>query len=193
MFSQLFDPTYCNQLLDEMAEAFPHSMYGPQHQAMEMTPHAARILSKKLIQLLQINLALDEVIQSPHLEECFQRLSILQAPYIEDESFLNEMHSFFTSDYGTDVARNYAIGLKQYVEFIRHSVYDFTLLNQEIFGTDVHQWKVAQVDAFVKTTQRKIKAFMKTKQMLFLNVFHRFEVYVEKNKFHKLVAILESE
>jgi hypothetical protein len=193
MISLLFDPTYCNRLLDAMVEDFPHSTYGPTHLAMEMTPYAARILSKKLIQLAQISIALDHVIQSPHLEECFQRLSVLQAPYIDEESFLNEMHSFFTSDYGVDDARNYAIGLKQYVDFIRQSVHEFTVLKQEIFGIQVQTWKVVQVHAFVKMIQRKIKAFLKTKEVFFLNAFHRFEVYVETTRFHKLIEILESE
>ena len=189
----LFDPIYCNQLLEKMVEDFPHSEHGAKHMEMEPSPYAARLWSKKFIQLAQIQTALDYVIQYPHLEEGFRRVSVLHEPYLEDASFLNEMQSFFTSDYGIDHARNYAIGVKQYTDLIRDSVQEFSRLRQEILGTDVQQWKAVQIHAFVKTVQRKIKAFLKAKQEAGLNLFHRMEVYVEKKKFHKLVAILESE
>ena len=191
--SMLFDPIYCNQLLKDMVEAFPHSKHGAKHMEMEPSPYAARLWSKKFIQLAQIRTALDYVIQYPHLDEGFRRVSILHAPYLEDESFLNEMQSFFTSDYGTDDARNYAISVKHYTDLVEHSVHEFSLLKQEVFGTDVLKWKAVQIHAFVKTVQRKIKAFLKAKQESGLAMYHRLEVYVEKKRFHKLVAILESE
>ena len=189
----LFDPIYCNQLLEEMVKDFPHSTHGPKHMEMEPSPYAARLWSKKFIQLAQIHTALDYIIEYPHLEEGFRRVSILHAPYLDDESFSNEMRSFFTSDYGTDDARNYAISVKQYSDLVKQSVHEFSLLKQEVFDTDVQKWKMHQIHAFVKTVQRKIKAFLKSKQEAGLNMFHRLEVYVEKKRFHKMVAILESE
>jgi len=36
----LFEPIYCNQLLKEMIEAFPHSIHGPKHMEMEPSPYA---------------------------------------------------------------------------------------------------------------------------------------------------------
>ncbi len=191
--SALFDETYCNQLLDEMARSFHRSKYGPEHMKKEPSPYAARILSKKFIQLAQINVALSQVIQAPHLEECFQKLRVLQDPYLEEESFLNEMHSFFTSEYGDDDARNYAIALKQYIELVQFIVVDLMKLKSEIFDTDVQEWKVKEVDAFRRNTQRKLMAFQKAKEVHFMEAFHRLEVYREKQRFHKIVAILESE
>jgi hypothetical protein len=191
--SAFFDESYCNQLLDEMARSFHRSNYGPQHMKKEPSPYAARILSKKFIQLAQINIALTQVIQSPHLEECFQNLSVLQTPYLEEDSFLNEMHSFFTSEYGEDDARNYAIALKQYIELVQFAVVDLMKLKQVIFDTNVEEWKVKEVDAFRRNTQRKIKAFLSAKETHFMEAFHRLEVYREKQRFHKMVAILESE
>jgi hypothetical protein len=191
--SALFDESYCNQLLDEMARSFHHSEYGPGHMEKEPSPYAARILSKKFIQLAQMNVALNQVIQTPHLEECFQKLGVLQTPYLDEETFLNEMHSFFTSEYGNDDARNYAIALKRYIEVVQYAMVDFMKLKKEVFDTDVQQWKVKQVDAFRRTIQRKIKAFLKAKQRYFIEAFHRLEVYREKQRFHKIVTILESE
>lgn len=193
LFSVLFDPDYCNQLLEEMVKSFPHSVHGPKHMEMEPSSHAARIWSKKFIQMAQIRSALDYVIQYPHLKEGFRRISVLHEPYLQDESFLNEMQSFFTSEYGVDDARNYAISVKEYSDFITRSVHEFMLLNQEIFDTDIQKWKAVQIHAFVKTVQRKIKEFLKRKEEFSLAMFHRLEVYVEKGRFHKLVAILESE
>jgi hypothetical protein len=189
----MFDESYCNQLLDEMARSFHHSKYGPEHMKQEPSPYAARILSKKFIQLAQIQVALNQVIQTPHLEECFQKLAVLQEPYLQEESFLNEMNSFFTSDYGNDIARNYAIALKHYIELVQFATVDFMKLKKEVFDTDVQQWKVKQVDAFRRRTQRKIKSFLTAKKKHFMEVFHRLEVYREKQRFHKIVHILESE
>ena len=186
----LFDPVYCNTLLDQMVVAFPQSVHASKH--LELENSSPRLWSKKFIQLAQIRMAIDYVIQFPHLEDCFKRLSILQTPYLQEASFLNEMQSFFTSDYGEDDARNYAIALKQYIEFVRHTVEEFRRVNQEIFGTDVQRWKVPEVYTFVKLVQSKIKAFLKSKEELFVHVFHRFEVYVEKKRFQKLVTLLES-
>jgi len=189
----LFDPVYCNQLLKEMVDAFPHSKHGSKHMEMEPSPYAARLWSKKFIQLAQIRTALDHVIQYPHLDEGIRRVSILHKPYLEDESFLNEMQSFFTSDYGTDDARNYAISVKHYSDLVKQTIHDLSLLKQEIFDTDVQKWKSSQIRGYVKMVQRKIKAFLKSKQEASLNMFHRLEVYVEKKRFHKMVAIIESE
>jgi hypothetical protein len=189
----MFDESYCNQLLDEMARSFHHSKYGPEHMKKEPSRYAARALSKKFIQLAQIQVALNQVIQTPHLEECFQKLTILQAPYLQEESFLNEMNSFFTSDYGNDDARNYAIALKHYIELVQFATVDFMKLKKEVFDTDVQEWKVKQVDAFRRRTQHKIKAFLSAKNIHFMEVFHRLEVYREKQRFHKIVDILESE
>lgn len=191
--SAIFDATYCNQLLDEMARTFHRSKYGPEHMKKEPSPFANRILSKKLIQLAQINVALSRVIQTPHLEECFQKLAVLQAPYLEEESFHNEMYSFFTSEYGEDDARNYAIALKQYIEFVQTTVVDLMNLKKKIFDTHVEQWKVNEVIAFHQSIQRDLKSFLKAKETLFMEAFHRLEVYREKQRFHKLVAILETE
>ena len=70
---------------------------------------------------------------------------------------------------------------------------DFMKLKQEVFHTDVQKWKVKQVDAFRRRTQRKIKAFLTAQKKHFIEVFHRLEVYREKQRFHKIVHILESE
>jgi len=191
--SAFFDETYCNQLLDEMARSFHRSEYGPKHMKKEPSPNAARILSKKFIQLAQINVALTQVIQAPHFEECFQKLAVLQSPYLEEDSFVNEMYSFFTSDYGEDDARNYAIALKHYIELVQFAVVDLMKYKKKIFDTNVEEWKVEEVNAFRQNTQRKIKSFLKAKETHFMEAFHRLEVYREKKRFHKIVAILESE
>jgi hypothetical protein len=159
----------------------------------EPSPNAARILSKKFIQLAQINVALTQVIQAPHFEECFQKLAVLQSPYLEEDSFVNEMYSFFTSDYGEDDARNYAIALKHYIELVQFAVVDLMKYKKKIFDTNVEEWKVEEVNAFRQNTQRKIKSFLKAKETHFMEAFHRLEVYREKKRFHKIVAILESE
>lgn len=149
----LFDASYCNQLLDEMVRTFHHSKYGPEHIKKELSPYAARVLSKKFIQLAQMNVALTQVIQTPHLEECFQKLSVLYPPYLEDDTFLNEMNSFFISDYGNDDARNYAIALKRYIELVQFTLVDLMKLKHEIFHTHVEEWKSKQVVAFRQSTQ----------------------------------------
>jgi hypothetical protein len=190
--SLLFDESYCNQLLDEMARSFHRSTYGPEHLKKEPSVYAEILLSKKFIQLAQINVALDQILQLPHLEECFQKLSILHKPFLNDPEFLNEMNSFFTSDYGNNIARNYAISLKRYIDLIRYSMLEFLRMKQEIFDTDVQKWKVSQVDAFRKNVQSNLKEFIIAKEQCFLETFHRLEVYVEKKRFHKIVAILES-
>jgi hypothetical protein len=190
--SLLFEASYCNQLLDDMTKSFHDSSYGPNHLKEESSPQAERLLSKKFIQLAQINVALTQIILIPHLDECFQRLSILRDPYLKNASFLNEMNSFFTSDYGDNLSRNYAVSLKRYIEFVRYSILEFLRLKKEIFGTDVQKWKIAQVDAFRRNVQRKIKAFLIVRETHFIEVFDRLEVYVEKKRFHKLMTILES-
>lgn len=189
--SFLFEESYCNQLLDEMARSFHRSKYGPEHLKQEPSLYAARLLSKKFIQLAQLNVVLHQVLQIPHLEELFQKLSVLHNPFLDDPDFLNEINSFFTSDYDVNIARNYAISLKRYIDLIRYSMIDFLRMKQEIFDTDVQKWKVSQVDAFRKMVQRKLKEFIIAKEQCFLEVFHRLEVYVEKKRFHKIVAILE--
>ncbi len=188
----MFDASYCNQLLDEMARTFHQSTYGQEHMKKEPSPYAARVLSKKLIQMAQMKVALTQVIQTPHLKECFQKLSVLRPPYLEEESFLNEMNSFFTSDYGNDDARNYAIALKRYIELVQYTMVDLMKLKEEIFHTRVEEWKAKQVDAFRRRTQRKLKEFRAAKDSHFLEAFHRLEVYREKQRFHKIVALLEN-
>ena len=65
-------------------------------------------------------------------------------------------------------------------------------LKQEIFDTPIEEWKANQVDAFRRSTQRKLKAFRTAKDSHFLEAFHRLEVYREKKRFHKIVALLEN-
>ena len=189
--SLLFDVDYCNQLLDEMVETFHESIYAKTH--LQMEPVSPRLWCKKYIQLTQIHVALEQIIQTPHMKQCIQSLRVLGEPYLEDSAFVDEINSFFTSDYGKNYARNYAISLKHYIEVVQQYTSECMELKETIFSKDVQEWKVKEVAAFSQKTKRLIKAFLKAKEKAFTEVFNRLEVYVESQRFHKVVSLLESE
>jgi len=166
-FNQLFDVDQCNELLDI-------------HSKNVGTPDARKRV-KTMIQKLQINMAVKSVLDIPHMDYCIATLRIL-GPESTDPEFMAEMVNYFDTEYGDNVAVNYAIALKQMYSSFDQQQDGLLEMLRIIDETEIGQ--------AVNETKKRITEFDNTIKEQRQNAFNRFELLVEHNKYDRMISII---
>lgn len=161
--SLIFHESYCNELLDLYQD---------------------RKSVKKYIQLAQVCAAIQHIIDTPYFSICMRQIQSI-APYTmihEDDEFLRETSSFFDNE-DSDMEQ-YAVRVKQLYTLIERQKKSLQRFLDKMINT--------QPDNMVTLIKDKIKKFMTKKNEACKSATHMFEFIVERQRFKKIIAKIES-
>jgi hypothetical protein len=192
---QIFDVNYCNQQLNilssKLYESFDTTVT-VHEESFPPTMHSARKIIKKYIQLAQIFMAIQKIVGIPHLQKSLKKMRVL-ANNIDDYDFMYELESTFDSEYGDNHAQNYAISIKRLREVIMfHEQKINTLFNFIFHHNSIEPLTCKQVTELVDVTKTAIQTFLNQRNEATQEAFHMLEVFVEQQRFKKIVLKIES-
>lgn len=171
---ELFDVSYCNQQLDLLESHYP------------------RKLAKQYIQAAQIFAVIKSMIETPHLQNCLRKMSLLSPLTHTDDEFISELSSRFNSDYDDNPMRNYAISLKRFNAVLQKYRLKLLAILEQVFDhgklRDLSHQKMTGI---ILHTKHTIRRFLHERDKACTNAFNLFEVLIEKKKFDKLVYIIQ--
>jgi nucleoid DNA-binding protein len=147
---------------------------------------------KIYIQAAQVFISIQSILKIDHLEECIQNMKRISPIDIHESTpFVSELSSFLDSDDESYVIQ-YAVRLKQLNTLLESYETKFvTILNKIFTQGKLRPLSSSEMNSHVKLTKQTMKEFFKTRDAVCLSAFNMFEVIVEQQRLHKIMATIE--